>query len=78
MKFYIKNMVCIRCKMIVKSELEKLGLHYITVEYGEVDIMEDISTEQLEQLGLALKKTGLTPSHFKSLKIKRQNTLENV
>ena len=42
MKVYIKNMVCIRCKMVVKSELEKLGLHHITVEFGEVDIIEDI------------------------------------
>jgi len=52
-------MVCIRCKMVVKSELEKLGLHYITVDFGEVDIMEDISTEKLDRLSLALKKIGL-------------------
>ena len=52
-------MVCLRCKMVVKSELEKLGLHYITVELGEADIKEDISAEQLDKLSLALKKTGL-------------------
>ena len=52
-------MVCIRCKMVVKSELEKLGLHYTTVELGEAEIMENISTEQLDQLNIALKKTGL-------------------
>ncbi|MCV9926396.1 AraC family transcriptional regulator [Flavobacterium sp. LS1R49] len=40
MKLYIKNMVCSRCKMVVKSELEKLGLHPITVELGEVEIQE--------------------------------------
>ena len=33
-------MVCIRCKMVVKSELEKLGLHYILVELGEAEITE--------------------------------------
>ena len=52
-------MVTIRCKMVVKSELEKLGLHYSTVELGEAEIMEDISPEQMDQLNIALKKTGL-------------------
>ena len=52
-------MVCLRCKMVVKSELEKLGLHVITVELGEAEIMEDISKEQLEYLGIALRKSGL-------------------
>lgn len=33
-------MVCSRCKMVVKSELEKLGLHPILVELGEVDLQE--------------------------------------
>lgn len=52
-------MVCIRCKMVVKSELEKLGVHYDTVELGEVEISDKISKEQLDLLGDALKMTGL-------------------
>ena len=52
-------MVCIRCKMVVKAELEKLGLHYIVVELGEVEIMEDISAEQHDQFKVALLKSGL-------------------
>ena len=52
-------MVCIRCKMVVKSELDKLGLHYSTVELGEAEIIEDISKEQMKSLAFALKKTGL-------------------
>ncbi|MDP4208195.1 MAG: helix-turn-helix transcriptional regulator [Bacteroidota bacterium] len=59
MKIYIKNMVCTRCKMIVKYELEKLGLHYTSVELGEADIKEDISSEQQERLNIALNKAGL-------------------
>ena len=59
MKLYIKNMVCIRCKMVVKSELEKLGLHHIRVELGETEIMEDLSPDQLKQLDIALRKIGL-------------------
>jgi AraC-like DNA-binding protein len=52
-------MVCLRCKMTVKSELEKLGLHYIIVNLGEVDIMEDITQEQVARLGAGLRKSGL-------------------
>ena len=59
MKIYIQNMVCVRCKMVVKSELNKLGLHYAAVELGEAEVMEDISAEQMKHLGAALKKTGL-------------------
>ena len=52
-------MVCIRCKMVVKDELKKLGLRYITVELGEVEIMEDISVEQHDQFKVALLRSGL-------------------
>ncbi len=59
LKLYIKNMVCTRCKMVVKSELEKLGVHYKTVDLGEVEISDTISEDQLTRLGEALKLTGL-------------------
>jgi AraC-like DNA-binding protein len=52
-------MVCIRCKMVVKAELEKLGLHYIVVELGEAEIMEDISAAQHDQFKAVLLKSGL-------------------
>ena len=60
MKLYIKNMVSTRCKMIVKSELEKHGLHFIIVELGEVEIMENITEEQKNKLNIGLKKSGLS------------------
>ena len=59
MKLYIKNMVSSRCKMLVKQELIKLGLHFIIVELGEVEIMENISGEQREQVKIALFNSGL-------------------
>ena len=59
MKLFIKNMVCIRCKIVVKSELEKLGLHHIRVELGETEIMEEISPAMMKNLDIALKKSGL-------------------
>jgi AraC-like DNA-binding protein len=58
-KFYIKNMVCIRCKMIVKDELSKLGLHYTRVELGEAEIIENVTNEQHDKMKAALQKWGL-------------------
>ena len=59
MKLYIKYMVSIRCKMVVKAELEKLGLTYGVVEFGEVEIADKISSEAREQLRNELLKSGL-------------------
>ncbi len=52
-------MVSTRCKMMVKEELKKLGLHYIVVELGEVEIMETITPAQRELLKTGLLDTGL-------------------
>jgi YesN/AraC family two-component response regulator len=51
-------MVCIRCKLIVESELEKMGLHKISIVLGEVKIREDISQAEREKLNSALMKSG--------------------
>lgn len=45
--------------MLVKEELKNIGLHYILVEMGVAEIMEDITPEQREHLRLALLKSGL-------------------
>ena len=52
-------MVCIRCKMVVKEELKKLGLHYTSVELGEVEVMESISIKQHDLFKAALLRSGL-------------------
>ncbi len=59
MKLYIKYMVSLRCKMMVKEELIKMGLHYIVVELGTVDIMESITQAQHDLLKVNLAKSGL-------------------
>ncbi|WOK09732.1 AraC family transcriptional regulator [Imperialibacter roseus] len=59
MKLYIKFMVSLRCKLLVKEELEKLGLHYVVLDLGMVDVLEDITEEQREKLKLNLLKSGL-------------------
>ena len=45
--------------MLVKDELKKLGLHFVFVDLGEVDVMEELSAEQLSELKLALLQSGL-------------------
>jgi len=52
-------MVSNRCKMVVKEELKKLGLHFVVVDLGEVEIMENISSEIREQVRASLLKSGL-------------------
>src|ERR1035441_10305101 len=52
-KLHIKNMVSNCCKMKVREELKKLGLHFIFIDLGEVEIMENISGEQRKQLEIA-------------------------
>ncbi len=59
MKLYIKYMVSLRCKMMVKEELKKLGLHYTTIDLGMVEIMEDITEKQREKLRDNLLRSGL-------------------
>lgn len=58
-KLYIKYMVSLRCKMLVKEELAKLGLHYVTLELGVAEILEDMSGEQRLQLKENLLLSGL-------------------
>jgi AraC-like DNA-binding protein len=52
-------MVTVRCKMAVKEELRKMGLHFVVVDLGEIEIMEDLSGQELEQLKAALLGIGL-------------------
>ena len=56
---FIKNMVCNRCIMVVKQELERQGLHPEKITLGEVVIKEDqLSDEQQDKLDAALVSLG--------------------
>ena len=52
-------MVTRRCQTAVKEVLKDLGLHYIMVDLGEVDIMEELTTEQRDQVRTKLQQSGL-------------------
>lgn len=73
MKLYIKNMVCSRCKMVVKSELEKLGLHLFSVDLGEVEIVETISDIQKKEIAEHLKLFG-----FELIDDKKSRTIDKI
>ena len=59
MKLFIKYMVSNRCKMVVKEVLKELGLHFIVVDLGEVEVMEDITEQQRILLKEQLIEAGL-------------------
>lgn len=73
MKLYIKNMVCSRCKMVVKDTLEANGIKTVSVELGEVDTTEQISKEQVSTIDAALKRLG-----FELIDDKKSKTIEKI
>ena len=52
-------MVSLRCKIVVKDELKKLGIKFMGVELGIVEIPETITQKQSDQLKRNLLKCGL-------------------
>lgn len=52
-------MVSNRCKIVVKEVLKQLDLHFIVVDLGEIEIMEEITSDQREDLKMALLESGL-------------------
>ena len=52
-------MVSLRCRMIVSEELKRLDLHYVALDHGHVEIMQDISEQQREELKARLLRSGL-------------------
>lgn len=69
MKLFIRNMVCNRCKMVVKSELEKFGLHPVSVELGEVEIIEELTEQKKAQLNEQLLSFGFALMNDKKMRV---------
>ena len=67
-------MVCNRCKMVVKTEFENLGLHPVNIGLGEVVIEEKkLRKEQQNSLREALQKLG-----FELIDDKRSKLIEQI
>lgn len=74
MKLYIRNMVCHRCKMVVTGQLEKLGLHPVSIALGEVLIEEkSLTKSQQAQLASELRSVG-----FELIDDKRSKLIEQI
>ncbi|MCJ7759340.1 MAG: helix-turn-helix domain-containing protein [Gillisia sp.] len=59
MRLYIKYMVSLRCKMLVKEELERLEIPFGFIDLGMVELLEEISLKQRDQLRKNLLRFGL-------------------
>ncbi len=73
MHLYIKNMVCNRCKMVVKDELIKFGVHPETVELGEVEITEQLTSQKKNELNNILQSFG-----FELIDDKKSRLIEKI
>ena len=58
-KLFIQNMVSLRCKLLVKSELEKLNIEYTTIELGEVHLKTPLTDTNRQALAIILHESGL-------------------
>lgn len=58
MRIYIKHMVSNCCLVTVKAILSDIGIHCIRVELGEIDIEGIATPEQLDQVKIALLRSG--------------------
>ena len=59
MTIYIKDMVCVRCKMAVRSVLEELGIPFIKIELGFAELAKSLNNDELHILNTALKRFEL-------------------
>jgi AraC-like DNA-binding protein/copper chaperone CopZ len=73
MKLYIKNMVCDRCKRVVREELSGLGINLVSVDLGEVETQEDIDGESLKKIKSVLENNG-----FELLDDRRLALIEHI
>ncbi|GGH74998.1 AraC-like DNA-binding protein [Filimonas zeae] len=58
MKLFVKNMVCDRCIMVVKDQLQKNNLTPVQVTLGEIELPQAPAPQQLQQLETDLKALG--------------------
>lgn len=70
---YIKNMVCDRCVMVVRSILEGAGVHPVAIELGQVELQHEPDKEQWQALQQSLEAVG-----FEIIDDKRSRLIEKI
>lgn len=73
MKLFIKNMVCARCKMVVREALGNLGINAVSIELGEVLLDGELENHQRQSIRASLQKFG-----FDLLDNKKSVAIEKV
>jgi AraC family transcriptional regulator len=73
MDLQVKNMVCDRCKKVVKEELEGLGLEVVRIELGDIEISQKLGAVQLAEVRQRLEENG-----FELLDDQRQALVEQI
>lgn len=58
-KLYVKYMVSLRCKLIMKEELKNLNIKYSISVHGAIIFLEAITEYRLNELNQNLQKSGL-------------------
>lgn len=58
-KLYVKYMVSLRCKLIVRDELKKLNINYSISVHGAIVFREVITEYRLNELNQNLQKSGM-------------------
>lgn len=76
MELFIKNLLCIRCVMIVKFELEKIGLNCYELELGRFLTKEVPAYEQIRKFWIGLHNSGI--EFLENKKILLVNKIKNV
>lgn len=72
--FYVKNMVCDRCIMVVRQQLENHGFHAEKVVLGEVALREEtVSPDQWHKIDQALQAVG-----FERIDDRKSRLIESV
>lgn len=70
---FIKNMVCNRCIMVVKNEIDKLGLEAKNVKLGEATFDKELTAEEKKKLD-----ETLIPLGFEIIDDKKGRIIERV
>jgi YesN/AraC family two-component response regulator len=72
-KLFVKNMVCNRCIMVIRQELDKLDLAVTDIKLGEIILAKELTPEQKDALDAALIPLG-----FQVINDKKSRIIEQI
>lgn len=73
MVFYVKNMVCDRCKLVVGQVFSHAHFQVQQIQLGEVEVATPVTATQIAEVAVRLQEYG-----FELLEDKRVRTVEKI